>query len=243
MTFHSAMRPTQSTYPRFDQPSAQPEGQDTMDWDMPGHLAMQQLRHHTKNALQRVVAQVAACPGLQRDPAGRALANELERRIHLSASLSDALFGFTQAPGPLDVRLRALGEAVISLMADGDQMIDLIVGVDGVCPAAYHDTLVRVAHELVGNAVKHGMHLRLVGRIEIVVEAGHHGVTLSVIDDGWGPCVNAGRGDGLRIARLLGEQLGGILKLDRENCQTVATLALPPAVATTVPGMVRAREQ
>jgi two-component sensor histidine kinase len=212
-----------------------------MSWmqDSNEQLSLRQLRHHTKNTLQRLICQVAACPGLQRDPAGRALAQELERRIHVSASLSDALFGLTGAPGSLEARLRSLGEAVVELMADGDQEIRVSVSVDGVCPAGVEDVVVRVAHELIGNAVKHGMHLRLVGRIEVSVEAGPEGVTLRVVDDGWGPCLDdrsieggrgeAKRGEGLRIASLLAEQHGGTLRLSRDRCKTVAAMVLPPA--------------
>jgi two-component sensor histidine kinase len=205
--------------------------------DTPEQLALRQLRHHTKNALQRLLCEIAACPGLQRDPAGRALAEDLERRIRTSASLSDALFGLTGVPRSLDMRLLSLGKAVVELMADSDQEIGVIVAVEGVCPPGYDDVLVRVAHELIGNAVKHGMQLRLIGNIEVAVDAGLHGVTLSVIDDGWGMCLGdrrgekgAGvkRGEGLRIAALLAEQHGGTLVLSRDRCKTVAMMRLPP---------------
>ncbi len=205
--------------------------------DTPEQLSLRQLRHHTKNALQRLLCEIAACPGLQHDPAGRALAHDLERRIRTSVSLSDALFGLTGVPRSLDMRLLSLGRAVVELMADGDQEIGVTVAVEGVCPAGYDDVLVRVAHELIGNAVKHGMHLRLIGKIEVVVDAGPHGVVLSVIDDGWGICLDdrrgaqgggMKRGEGLRIAALLAEQQGGTLVLSRDRCQTVAVMRLPP---------------
>ena len=205
------------------------DGPGPMSWlqETSEQVAMRQLRHHTKNALQRLLCQIESCPGLQRDPAGRALASDLERRISISASLSDALFGLTHAPSPLEVRMQAMARAVVALMADGDQEIEVTVKVDGVCPASYDDVLVRVAHELINNAVKHGMQLRLVGRIEVGIDASAQGVTLTVVDDGWGPCANAGRGEGLRIAHLLAEQHGGVLSLDRDRCRTVARLALP----------------
>lgn len=216
------------------------DGPEPMTWlqDTPEQLAMRQLRHHTKNALQRLLCQIASCPGLQRDPSGRALAQELERRICTSASLSDALFGLTEAPRSLEVRLTTLARGAVEMMADGDQEIDVTVSIDGVCPADYDDVVVRVAHELICNAVKHGMHLRLVGQIEVSVDAGKDGVTLCVIDDGWGPCPQEvsglvrredfRRGDGLRIATLLAEQHGGTLQLSRDRCRTVAVMALPP---------------
>jgi two-component sensor histidine kinase len=232
MTFIQGMR-SASVASDFD-------GPEPMTWlqDSPEQLAMRQLRHHTKNALQRLLCQIASCPGLQRDPAGRALAHDLERRIRTSAILSDALFGLTQAPSSLEVRLMTIGRGAVEMMADGDQEIDVTVSIDGLCPPGYDDVLVRVAHELICNAVKHGMHLRLVGKIDVSVDAGKEGVTLCVTDDGWGPCLQEvrgevrredfRRGDGLRIATLLAEQHGGTLRLSRDRCRTIAQMTLPP---------------
>ena len=59
-------------------------------------LGMRLLRHHTKNALQRLIAQIANSD-LRATPGGEALAEDLERRIRLSARVSDALFGLTEA--------------------------------------------------------------------------------------------------------------------------------------------------
>ncbi len=198
----------------------------------PERISFRQLRHQTKNALQRLLWQIEACPGLQQDAAGRTLAAELTRRIQLSATVSDTLFGLTAAPGPLQVRLDAMGRAVVALMADDDQEIAVETEVHGTCPDQA-DVLVQVAHELVGNAVKHGMTLRMVGCIKLTVVADPSGVTLTVADDGWGFCEPAagGRGDGLRIAELLARQHGGRVELRRDRCQTVATLKLPPLLA------------
>lgn len=200
----------------------------------PERISFRQLRHQTKNALQRLLWQIEACPGLQHDAAGRTLAAELTRRIQLSATVSDTLFGLTTAPGPLQVRLDAMSRAVVALMADDDQEIAVETTVHGTCPEQA-DVLVQVAHELVGNAVKHGMTLRMVGCIELVVVADEAGVTLTVADDGWGFCeptpATGGRGDGLRIAELLARQHGGRVDLRRDRCQTVATLHLPPRPA------------
>ena len=190
-------------------------------------LAMRQLRQHSKNALQRLLCQVEGCSGLQLDPAGRALAADLERRIHLSARLSDALFGLTHAPGPLEPRLEALCESVTGLLSDGDQLLSLAVAVHGMVPGALDDTVVRIAHELVGNAVKHGMRLRMVGRIEVTVEARLGRVILIVADDGWGLCDAARRGEGLSIAEGLAEQHDGEFQFSRDRGFTIATVTLP----------------
>ncbi len=223
------MTMTPSILPQFD--LAQP-----LSWegDTAEQLSMRQLRHQTKNALQGLLNQVAMCSGLQQHAAGRALARDLERRILLSAGLSDALFGFTATPRSIDARLDALGRAVIGSQADVDQEIAFEATVLGRCPAAYDDIIVRVAHELIVNAVKHGMTLRMVGRIEVLVDARDGRVGMTVSDDGWGLCddgrIPDARGDGLRIAELLAAQLGGTVTLHRDRCRTHAMLRLPAGV-------------
>jgi two-component sensor histidine kinase len=195
--------------------------------DIPADVSLRQLRHQTKNALQRLLIEVASCDALQRDAAGRTLAADLQRRIGLSAALSDALFGLTQPPGPLWWRLDGLCKAVLGLLGDADQFIALDVSVDAECPDALAEPIIRIAHELVGNAVKHGMRLRMIGRIDVRVHAAATRVLLTVSDDGWGCCEDAGRGDGLQIAHILAHEHGGRLRLVRERGRTVAEVALP----------------
>lgn len=197
--------------------------------DAAEQLAMRQLRHQSKNALQRLLCQVAGFAGQQHDRAARALADDLERRIVLSASLSDALFGMTHAPDPLAVRLEALCRAVVGLLSDGDQLLAVSVEVESGVPAAADDVLVRVAHELVGNTIKHGMRLRMVGQIRVAVQVAHGQVVMTVSDDGWGFCGLPGRGEGLSIAHSLAERHDGVLLLRRDAEMTVATLSLPLA--------------
>jgi len=191
-------------------------------------VAFRQLRHHTKNALQRILCHVAMQPGLSSTPAGPAMARDLERRIHLVAAISDALFGFTQAPERLEPRLRSLGLSLIELLCDPGQLISLEVDVEGSCPAALEETVVRVAHELISNAVKHGMHVRLVGRIEIKVRSSGGATRLTVSDDGWGYADQPAPGEGLSVARILAEQHGGTIQMRRDRDRTHVTLILPP---------------
>jgi two-component sensor histidine kinase len=189
--------------------------------------AFRQLRHQTKNALQRILCHVAADPNLTTTAAGRAVARDLERRIHLSAAISDALFGFTRTPDKLEPRLRSLGLSVIELLCDPGQQIALSVEVKGLCPASLDETLVRVAHELIGNAVKHGMHVRLIGRIDVVVQTVAGTTTLTVSDDGWGYASEPAPGEGLALAGMLTEKLGGALRMRRDRDRTHVSLTLP----------------
>jgi two-component sensor histidine kinase len=192
-------------------------------------LDLRQLRHHTKNALQRISALVATAPGLKATVAGRQLAEEVERRICLAAKASDALFGLTRAPGTLEGRLRLLSESVAELLADSDQVIRIEVACTGTCPAALQDVVLRAVQELVGNAVKHGFYARLVGRVRVDLASGPRGTTLVVADDGWGLCRRPGDGQGLGLVRALIAPHGGALAL-RSGDGVTAEMVLPSAV-------------
>lgn len=132
-------------------------------------------------------------------------------------------------PGPLPQRLRRLSEAVRERAGELDHRVDLYVSAKGRCPAALEDTVLRVARELLGNAVKHGMDGRVVGCICVDLVSGERRTVLTVTDDGWGwgwgnePA----QGEGLQLARLLAREHGGTVRLRREDRATVATLDLP----------------
>ena len=193
-------------------------------------LTMRMLRHHTKNALQRIIAQVASAD-LRATPAGDILADEIERRIRLSARVSDALFGLTETPAPLAGRLTTLTQSVVALMADQVQTIQTTAQVRGVCPPSLETMVVQVAHEMVTNAVKHGLHMRLTGVIEVIVEGRRpgepfKGTTLLVRDDGWGPD-KPGFSEGMTVLELMAGRHGGAVDLVREQGWTVSRLTIP----------------
>lgn len=189
---------------------------------------LRQLRHHTNNALARILAQISS--GLGVGDAQRRVAADLERRILLTANISDALFGLTRDPGPFDQRLQALCLGVIDLIGEPDQYVTLYCEVDGDVPLLHRETVLRIAHEFVGNAVKHGMHMRLIGRISTVVHTDAQATTLEVSDDGWGCGRLFALGEGLRVAAVLAESLDGRVSLERCQERTVARLVLPAAV-------------
>ena len=189
-------------------------------------IDLRQLRHHTKNTLQRILGLIADSPGLCDTPAGEKIARDLEYRIGLSASISDALFGLTDAPASMAERLRRLAGAMVDMMRDGDQVIRVGVSVRGCCPAAVRDTVLRSAHELIGNAVKHGMKGRPAGRISVRLVSDEDGTTLTVVDNGWGFSGKPRSGEGLALARSFAARHGGSLSIDGED-GTVATLELP----------------
>ncbi|MCK8783792.1 hypothetical protein M0638_05270 [Roseomonas sp. NAR14] len=189
--------------------------------------AFRQLRHQTKNALQRVLGLVLHNPALHATLDGQRLARELERRICLSAAVSDALFGLTRRPATMAERLRQLGESVIALLGDMEQMLHLDVATQGHCPPPLRGTVVRIAHELLGNTVKHGMHMRLLGHIEVRLASEASRTVLTVRDDGWGFVGTVQDGEGLSLARQLAAAHGGNVRLRRAEPFTEAEVILP----------------
>ncbi len=219
--------------PSFSRPVGMPNHVDEgRDEGGPGEgsagqeVDLRQLRHHTKNTLQRIMGLIAEAPGLCDTPAGQKIVQELEYRICLSASISNALFGLTGAPGSMAERLRQLGGAVVDLMHDAGQVIRVGVSVRGCCPARLREAVLRSAHELLGNAVKHGMKDRPSGRIAIRLVSSGDCTTLTIVDNGWGFSGTPRLGEGLALARGFAEQHGGTLELDGVD-GAVATLELP----------------
>lgn len=220
MSFHAsvprsmfeARRPVQADIPSM--PSTDP-------------LTLRQLRHHTKNALQGLIAQIDQAVELQETEVGRRLAGELQHRILLSARVSDALFGFTAAPGALEARLRSLCEDVAGLLGEAGQDIRTEVTIGGTCPGDLHEAILRSVHELVGNAVKHGLHKRTGGLIRVRLEQAGAATILTVRNDGWGFEPANDDGQGLEIVRELIAGHGGTLRLHRDGDATVAILTFP----------------
>ena len=190
---------------------------------------LRQLRHHTKNALQRILLQVERCRELQATVDGRRLVADIERRIRLSSSVSDALFGLVSTPGRLEDRLRRLAEAVAELLGDPDQFVRVDVAVDPATPPGLDDVLLRIANEYLGNAVKHGLYARCAGFLLVRVDSLAGGaVRLRVTDDGWGFRCAPEQGEGLRLARILSARYGGTVGLACRGGLTVAEAVLKP---------------
>ncbi|MDA8049773.1 MAG: hypothetical protein M0002_07180 [Rhodospirillales bacterium] len=192
-----------------------------------GSTDLRQLRHLTKNALQRILVQVREAPGLGASAAGRSLAREIERRVKLSAAISDSLFGLTQCPEPLPERLRTLCRSVVDLYADPAQIIRVDVVVGGILPGRLEAVAVRVVHELVGNAVKHGMHMRLIGQILVRLDYDAEGyAVLTVENDGWPIDGELAMGDGLHLVAELAASAGGRMRI-RNGTPTAIEVRLP----------------
>lgn len=192
-----------------------------------GDLALRLLRHHTKNTLQRILAEVVLIDGSSLAPESARLLRALERRIVLSAAVSDALFGMTGAPRPMEERLNALCKATIELLGDVDQIIRLDLAAAGDCPDHLREAVLRGANEMLGNAIRHGLHERMLGRITVRLVTATRDTRLTVEDDGWGYCAGLGDGEGLGLTQALAEQHGGTSSIHRVGDVTRAEMVLP----------------
>jgi two-component sensor histidine kinase len=195
--------------------------------EMAGAEDFRQLRQMTKNALQRILATISETSDLHGTRAGRALSEDLQERILTAAKLSDALFGFVRHPGSLRDRLLAVSDGLVDLLGDDAATIRVAVAVQCHASAAQDDLLVRVAHELIGNSIKHGMHQRLLGRIRIEAQEEDGQIILTVTDDGWGLDRDPTSGEGLSIVDALLRPVNGTCQLRRAGQLTVARVTIP----------------
>jgi two-component sensor histidine kinase len=189
-------------------------------------VALRQLRHHTRNALQRVLMEIHEHVADRRTPRDRYLLQQLVDRIQLSVEISDTLFGITREPGLFLDRLRTLCHGIVSLFADPAQHLMVDIAMEGVCPSGLENAALRAVHEFVGNAVKHGMRMRLLGRVSVSLSCSADELELVVADDGWGLAPEAHKGQGIGIARDLADEFGGTVSLERRSGSTVATIVL-----------------
>lgn len=195
-----------------------------------GMLEFRQLRHQTKNALQRIVMQVLELSGLDDNRPRGDIGREVMRRIELTAAISDALFGLRQSPGPLPARLKSLSQSVVALHDDGIQHIDLDFAISGggKLSRRREDAILRITHELVMNAVRHGMYNRIIGRISVRLDVTDDGRTLlSIGNDGWTMAALPHHGGGLQIVEELANTEGGSVRI-KIRPQTLFEASLPP---------------
>nr|WP_314071203.1 hypothetical protein [uncultured Roseococcus sp.] len=224
------MTPLQACFAHADQPlwslALNATGGEPPSGD---ELALRLLRHHTKNALQRILSEVVLIDDARLSRESSRLLRDLERRIMLSAAISDALFGLTGAPQPMEERLRTLCKGTIELLSDPDQIIRLDIEVGGDCPEHLRETVLRGTNEMLGNAIKHGLHQRMLGRLTVRLIVGPRETRLTVEDDGWGFCAGREGGEGLGLTQALAEQHGGSSSLRRVGDTTRAEMSLPNA--------------
>ena len=103
----------------------------------------------------------------------------------------------------------------------------MTVVVVGECPLPLRCTVVRVAHELIGNSIRHGFDELRRGRIQVRLCCQPDGRTsLVVSDNGKGLDGTIVPGEGLQVAQDLALRVGGTVAL-RQRVLTEAELIVP----------------
>jgi hypothetical protein len=102
-------------------------------------------------------------------------------------------------------------EGIVAGGHSRELIVQLELKFEGVCPASHEKTVMRVADELVSNAMEHGFYSRQRGQVFVhVVSRAGVGVKVSVSDDGWGfdggPVID---GNGFHLLRQIGELCRG----------------------------------
>jgi signal transduction histidine kinase len=190
-------------------------------------IACRQLRQNTRAILQRVVCLIADSPTLGRTPQSAAFAQDLIGRICLSADLSDSLFDAAPLDG-LKSRLLILAKGLVRVFADPAQEIAVEVTAEGNIPSALNHVILRITHELVANAVRHGMHWRGRGRIRVrLTRRGQGPLRLTVSDNGNGFGTPIKHGEGLQLVQALAARHGGGMAISSALETTVAVSIMP----------------
>lgn len=170
----------------------------------PQELAFRQLRHNTRNTLQRIICLLADAKELTILPGGAALAQDLIGRICSATELADSFYAVTQPHGGIAARLHALSRSLVRLYSGRTQEVDIRLSIEMECDGRFADILLQITHEFVGNALKHGLRNQIVGKIEISLTRNRAGsVILAVTDSGNGFAPAAKKGEGLGLAQEL----------------------------------------
>jgi hypothetical protein len=109
--------------------------------------------------------------------------------------------------GPFERLLLEHCERILSSGRSQPLIVQLELRFEGSCPETHEKTVLRVADELLSNAMEHGFYCRERGHVFVhVVSRAGVGIQVSVSDDGWG--FDSGQiidGNGFHLLRMIGD--------------------------------------
>lgn len=108
-------------------------------------------------------------------------------------------------------------------------VLQLELRFEGICPSMHKITVLRVADELLSNAMEHGHYARQRGHVFVhIISRVGVGVQVSVSDDGWGfdsgPIID---GNGFHLLRMIGDLYVGTAKTAPFVAKTTVTVIIP----------------
>jgi signal transduction histidine kinase len=124
-----------------------------------------------------------------------------------STIIQDRSKGSSQPRRPFEELLLEHCERIVASGRSQERIVQLELNFEGICPATHERTVLRVADELLSNAMEHGYYARQGGHVFVhVISYAGVGVQVSVSDDGWGfdsgPIID---GNGFHLLRQIGD--------------------------------------
>jgi two-component sensor histidine kinase len=147
-----------------------------------------------------------------------------------STVIRDRSQGSSQPGHPFEELLLGHCERMVAGGRSPELIVRLELKFEGICPAAQEKTVLRVADELLSNAMEHGYHARQRGLVLVhVISRGGVGVQVSVSDDGWGfdsgPIID---GNGFHLLRQIGDLYIGAAAAAPFVAKNTVTVVIPP---------------
>lgn len=200
------------------------------------NLLFHELQHRVSNNLQVAAALLTLQKREVADGHARAALDDAAGRLGLIGRISRQLYGAEGDARSMSVFLESLARDVVA--ASGRDGVTCTVEVDDRVPLGTEAAvpIALVVAEAIANAIEHGFADRETGHVRIALHPGGRdgdaAHRLLVEDDGRGLPegfeIRETNSLGLRIARMLAQQLGGELSLDgREGGGTRMVLAMP----------------
>lgn len=194
-------------------------------------VLFQEMQHRVGNNLQMVGAVLSLQMRGLTEPTARRALSDAAARLQVIGNIQRQLYRQDGQLVPLD---RFLGEVCAATMASSalpgidwtlDTAPDIVLRPESAVPVAL------IVTEAIANALEHGLAGRAQGMVRVSVARHDAVVTLKVSDDGAGlaPGFDPVSADsiGLRISRVLTQQLDGQIALENANPGACMTLRLP----------------
>jgi two-component system, sensor histidine kinase PdtaS len=171
-------------------------------------LLLKELAHRTKNNLLLVISLLSMQARLKTNPETR---QALEKAVARIRAIASAHEHFQPVERNGRVEMSAYLEKLCEHLADALRDVrPIAVRVDAIkvhLPTEQAVPVGLIVNELVTNAMKHAFPDDRAGTIHVTLSL-QSGLTLLVRDDGVGCCMDGRTGMGMRLVRLLAQQLG-----------------------------------
>ncbi len=187
---------------------------------------LHELDHRVKNNLQLISSLIQLQSRRISDPAVQATMKAMLGRVSAIATVHRSLL---QVDGAAAFDVAAFVRAIAAdlVEAAGREDVELAFDLSPVtAPAANAAPIALIVHELVDNAVRHGL-ARRPGRISLGLLPHEQGHRLEVSDDGVGMAPDARSGFGLGLVDLLARQLAARVERPATEAGHVVAVTLP----------------